>query len=264
MTAMYGLHNLAPSPGSRHAMKRVGRGLNQGGSMCGRGNAGQNSRSGSSPIRGFIGGQTPYWQRARKLGGSSGRHLPFFEEVELERIQHLLLMQRIAPCPQEYLGGAMDIPQTGILTPTQLHKALDSSLHQRFSGYKVSVGETAGLYFDHRLFVIAGAFTPQAIDRIEQLGGIAVAVYHSPATIRRLLRPSPKDMFCIGQYGESGYMDAPLDYRARLFYSNWEERGYLHPKVQVLLKDALPGLLQKYQLVTPLQPISIPRIPTFS
>lgn len=61
---MLQLHNLRPNAGARKDAKRVARGLNNG---SGVGNAGQNSRSGPSYVRGFEGGRTPVWKRIPQL-----------------------------------------------------------------------------------------------------------------------------------------------------------------------------------------------------
>ncbi|MFA8438901.1 50S ribosomal protein L15 [Pueribacillus sp. YX66] len=63
------LHELKPSEGSRHARKRVGRGIGSGfGKTSGRGHKGQNARSGGGVRPGFEGGQTPLFQRLPKRG----------------------------------------------------------------------------------------------------------------------------------------------------------------------------------------------------
>jgi large subunit ribosomal protein L15 len=65
-----GLHNLAPSPGSRRPRKRVGRGEGSGtGKTAGRGQKGAGSRSGSKRRARFEGGQMPIHMRMRKLRG---------------------------------------------------------------------------------------------------------------------------------------------------------------------------------------------------
>lgn len=60
--------NLSPAPGSNKPKKRVGRGRALGGRFCGRGAAGQKSRSGSGMPRGFAGGQTPLHISTPKYG----------------------------------------------------------------------------------------------------------------------------------------------------------------------------------------------------
>jgi large subunit ribosomal protein L15 len=63
------LNNLKPKKGSRHAVKRVGRGPGSGhGKTAGRGEKGQKSRSGYSRMRGFEGGQMPLHRRLPKRG----------------------------------------------------------------------------------------------------------------------------------------------------------------------------------------------------
>ena len=65
-----GLHNLAPSPGSRRPRKRIGRGEGSGtGKTSGRGQKGAGSRSGSKRRARFEGGQMPIHMRMRKLRG---------------------------------------------------------------------------------------------------------------------------------------------------------------------------------------------------
>jgi large subunit ribosomal protein L15 len=64
------LNELRPTKGSMHARKRVGRGYGSGhgGHESGRGNKGQNSRSGGGTRPGYEGGQTPVWMRFPKRG----------------------------------------------------------------------------------------------------------------------------------------------------------------------------------------------------
>ncbi len=63
------LNELKPTPGARHARKRVGCGIGSGhGKTCGRGHKGQKSRSGGKVARGFEGGQMPLIRRLPKRG----------------------------------------------------------------------------------------------------------------------------------------------------------------------------------------------------
>jgi large subunit ribosomal protein L15 len=63
------LHELAPADGSKKNKKRVGRGNGSGsGKTAGRGNKGQNSRSGGGVRPGFEGGQMPIHRRLPKRG----------------------------------------------------------------------------------------------------------------------------------------------------------------------------------------------------
>lgn len=63
------LNQLAPVKGARHAKKRKGFGIGSGlGKTAGRGENGQNSRSGGATRPGFEGGQIPFFQRLPKRG----------------------------------------------------------------------------------------------------------------------------------------------------------------------------------------------------
>ncbi len=63
------LHELKPVEGATHYKKRVGRGTSSGtGKTAGRGQKGQNSRSGGGVRLGFEGGQTPLFKRLPKRG----------------------------------------------------------------------------------------------------------------------------------------------------------------------------------------------------
>jgi large subunit ribosomal protein L15 len=63
------LHELKPVDGARKARKRLGRGSGSGtGKTSGKGQKGQNSRSGGGVRPGFEGGQLPFFQRIPKRG----------------------------------------------------------------------------------------------------------------------------------------------------------------------------------------------------
>jgi large subunit ribosomal protein L15 len=85
------LHNLQPAPGSRKNRKRIGRGKGSGsGKTAGRGQKGQNSRSGSHRNPGFEGGQMPLYRRLPKLGGFTPRNRKVYavvNVVDLERFE---------------------------------------------------------------------------------------------------------------------------------------------------------------------------------
>ena len=66
------LHNLQPRPGSKHRIKRLGKGESSGlGKTSGRGHKGQRSRSGGSIRPVFEGGQMPLFRRLPKKGFSN-------------------------------------------------------------------------------------------------------------------------------------------------------------------------------------------------
>jgi large subunit ribosomal protein L15 len=63
------LHELKPAEGSTKSKKRIGRGTASGqGKSAGKGQKGQNSRSGGGVRLGFEGGQMPLYRRLTKIG----------------------------------------------------------------------------------------------------------------------------------------------------------------------------------------------------
>jgi len=83
------LNTLAPAEGSKHARRRVGRGIGSGlGKTAGRGHKGQKSRAGGFHKVGFEGGQMPLQRRLPKRGFTSmSQHLR--AEVRLSDLQRL-------------------------------------------------------------------------------------------------------------------------------------------------------------------------------
>jgi large subunit ribosomal protein L15 len=66
------LNKIKPSAGSKHAKRRVGRGIGSGlGKTAGRGHKGQKSRAGGYHKVGFEGGQMPLQRRLPKRGFKS-------------------------------------------------------------------------------------------------------------------------------------------------------------------------------------------------
>ncbi|WP_341675954.1 50S ribosomal protein L15 [Niveibacterium sp. SC-1] len=83
------LNELKPGPGSKHAKRRVGRGIGSGlGKTCGRGHKGQKSRAGGFHKVGFEGGQMPLQRRLPKRGFNSLTRARM-AEVRLSEIQAL-------------------------------------------------------------------------------------------------------------------------------------------------------------------------------
>jgi large subunit ribosomal protein L15 len=80
------LSNLKPPRGSRHRKVRVGRGMGSKlGKTAGKGNKGQQSRTGYSLRRGFEGGQMPLHRRIPKRGF----HNPFGREFAIINVASL-------------------------------------------------------------------------------------------------------------------------------------------------------------------------------
>jgi large subunit ribosomal protein L15 len=79
---------LAPSPGSTKAKRRVGRGIGgKGGKTAGAGTKGQQSRGRGKVARGFEGGQMPLKQRVPKLKGFNNPFRVEYSPVNLDQLQ---------------------------------------------------------------------------------------------------------------------------------------------------------------------------------
>jgi len=80
---------LCDNPGARKKAKRLGRGHSSGwGKTSGRGHKGQKARSGVS-IKGFEGGQMPFYRRIPKRIGFNG-HKPDYTALDLKRLESLI------------------------------------------------------------------------------------------------------------------------------------------------------------------------------
>ena len=81
------LHNLKTNPGSKHRIKRLGKGESSGlGKTSGKGHKGQKARSGSGVRVGFEGGQMPLHRRLPKRGFNNVR---FADKVVVLNTAHL-------------------------------------------------------------------------------------------------------------------------------------------------------------------------------
>ncbi len=87
------LNSIKPAEGSKHAARRVGRGIGSGlGKTAGRGHKGQKSRSGGYHKVGFEGGQMPLQRRLPKRGFKS-HLLKFNAEITLTTLSKLGLAE---------------------------------------------------------------------------------------------------------------------------------------------------------------------------
>ncbi len=83
------LNGIKPAEGSKHARRRVGRGIGSGlGKTAGRGHKGQKSRAGGYHKVGFEGGQMPLQRRLPKRGFKS-HLLQYNAEVTLTALELL-------------------------------------------------------------------------------------------------------------------------------------------------------------------------------
>ena len=145
------LHSLQPAPGATKTRKRVGRGVGSGlGKTSGRGQKGQNSRSGGGVRPGFEGGQSPLFRRLPKRGFSNARFKTTYAVINLSDLD-------------KFEEGATVTPE--LLKEMGLIK-------QGLDGIKVLGNGT----LTKKLNVKAHKFSSVAKEQIEKLGGKAEVI----------------------------------------------------------------------------------------
>lgn len=145
------LHSLQPAPGATKTRKRVGRGVGSGlGKTSGRGQKGQNSRSGGGVRPGFEGGQSPLFRRLPKRGFSNARFKTTYAVINLSDLD-------------KFEEGATVTPE--LLKEMGLIK-------QSLDGIKVLGNGT----LTKKLNVKAHKFSSVAKEQIEKLGGKAEVI----------------------------------------------------------------------------------------
>lgn len=145
------LNTLKPAAGATKARKRVGRGPGSGiGKTAGRGENGQNSRSGGGVRIGFEGGQTPLFRRLPKRGFSNARFKKVYAVINLDDLN-------------KFEDGAEVTPE--ILKDMGLVK-------KQLDGIKVLADGT----LEKKLTVKAHKFSKAAKEAIEKIGGKAEVI----------------------------------------------------------------------------------------
>ena len=143
------LENLSPAYGSKQSRKRIGRGGKYS-KTAGKGEKGQNARSGGGVRVGFEGGQLPLFRRLGKRGFNNTRFATVYATVNVSDLNR-------------FEDGTVVTPE--LLIETGL-------LKKQLDGVKVlGNGELT-----KKLTVKAVRFTKAAIEKIEALGGKAEVI----------------------------------------------------------------------------------------
>ncbi len=127
------LNSIKPASGSKHAKRRVGRGIGSGlGKTAGRGHKGQKSRSGGYHKVGFEGGQMPLQRRLPKRGFKS-MTLKYNAEVTLGELQALgaaevdmIVLKQAGLVPQ--LAKVVKVIKSGELTSKVTLKGIGATI----------------------------------------------------------------------------------------------------------------------------------------
>jgi large subunit ribosomal protein L15 len=138
------LHELRPAEGSKRNPKRIGRGTGSGtGRNAGKGEKGQNSRSGGGTRPGFEGGQMPLYRRLPKRGFTN----IFAKEIVAINVDRLNIFDNGTEVTPDLLlkSGVVSKIYDGIkiLGNGELTKSLNIKAH-KFSKSAVEKIEAAG------------------------------------------------------------------------------------------------------------------------
>ena len=145
------LHTMYPAEGATKNRKRVGRGVGSGtGKTSGKGEKGQNARSGGGVRPGFEGGQLPLFRRLPKRGFSNAK---FKVEYAVINVSDLNKFENDA-----------------VVTPELLKEM--GLVKNQLDGVKVLGNGT----LEKKLTVKAHNFSSAAKEQIEKLGGKAEVI----------------------------------------------------------------------------------------
>lgn len=145
------LHELEKNIGATKSKKRVGRGSGSGlGKTCGRGQKGQNARSGGGVSSVFEGGQTPLYRRIPKRGFSNSAFKTEYAVINV--------------------GDLNCFEEGTVVTPALLRET--GILKNQLSGVKI-LGEGN---LDRKLTIQAHKFSKSALEKIEESGSKAEVI----------------------------------------------------------------------------------------
>ncbi len=141
------IHELSPAPNSTKRAKRVGRGVGSGlGKTSGRGQKGQNSRSGGGVRIGFEGGQMPLIRRLPRRG---------FNNYEFKK--------------QYSIVNVCDLDKLEDGTVVDINLLKEKGIVRKIEKFGLKVLGNGEL--SKKLTVKAAVFTKTAQEKIEKVGG---------------------------------------------------------------------------------------------
>ena len=139
------INDLTPAPNSKTARRRVGRGTGSGlGKTCGKGQKGQNSRSGGGVRANFEGGQIPLYRRLPKRGFSNAEFKTTYAVINV---------------------SDLNVFEDGtVVTPALLKET--GLLKKQLDGVKVLGNGT----LERKLTIQANKFSKEAMEKINKAG----------------------------------------------------------------------------------------------
>ncbi len=140
------LHTIKPAEGATKNRKRVGRGPGSGiGKTAGRGENGQNSRSGGGVRIGFEGGQTPLFRRIPKRGFTNARFKKVYAVINLDDLNKFEDGAEVTPEILKNMGLVKNsLDGIKILGNGKLEKKLTVKAHKFSQTAKEAIEKTGG------------------------------------------------------------------------------------------------------------------------
>lgn len=140
------LHELYPFPEERKNRKRIGRGSGSGsGCTAGKGNKGQNARSGGGVRAGFEGGQMPIQRRLPKHGFSNYPFKAEYSVINLDRLVAAFEGKNEISLQDIYDRGlAKNGTSVKILGDGEIAKAVKVEAHKFSASAKAKIEQAGG------------------------------------------------------------------------------------------------------------------------
>ena len=138
------LHELKPASGSTHSKKRVGRGGKYS-KTAGKGEKGQNARSGGGVRPGFEGGQLPLFRRLGKRGFSNARFKTVYACVNVSELNRF--DENTVVTPELLIDAGLvkkELDGIKILGNGELTKKLTVKAHKFSTSAKMKIENIGG------------------------------------------------------------------------------------------------------------------------
>lgn len=205
------LNNLQDNPGAIKNKKRVGRGIGSGrGKTSTRGHKGQKARSGGSIHPTFEGGQTKFYKLFPKRGFNNKPHAAEQHPINIGTIQMYIDMNRLDP--------------NNVITIADM--LLAGMFKANAIKYGVKLLSKGKEQMKQPLTIEINRASECAIDAIEEMGGNVTTVHMNRLALRTVLRPEKFE-------GKIMPRQARPPPKWQPYYTNFKNRGYLHPAVQL-------------------------------
>jgi large subunit ribosomal protein L15 len=238
------LNDLMNNPGARHQKRRVGRGIGSGrGKTCGRGHKGQKSRSGGGVRLTFEGGQTPLHKLLPKRGFNNKNHEAHMVPINLGKLQDYIDMGRFHKLNNNGQNNNIssgvtidmyDMLQAGIVSKANAIKhgiKLLADGQERWNPpvpihLKVSRASTSAIGVVEGITATGSNSSSSSLLRNSATGSTVTTIHYNRLALRQLMRPQKFE-------NKPAIKQARPPPKWQPYYTNWKNRGYLNPAVQL-------------------------------